>query len=127
LVLVSCRGDGPSGGASTAGSVGAQTSAVRLVISQGTRLGVLDLPVGKPGVLTLERQGPDAEKLKRLVDEINASDVVSVAMHLPPDKPGERGAYGARVYRRGNADYPEGVKLKLLDALFSVDRGSPAP
>jgi hypothetical protein len=96
---------------------------VRLIVSRdGSRLGVLELPPAKPGVLTLEVEGPRGAELKKLADEINESDTVAIAMHLPPEKAGERGAYGAEVYQRGNANYPKGVEIKLISEGFSVKR-----
>jgi hypothetical protein len=96
---------------------------VRLVVSRGgTRLGVLELPPAKPGVLTLEADGTRAAELKELADKINASDSVAVEMHLPSGKKGERGPYGAQIFRRGNADYAKGVEIKLISEGYSVQR-----
>jgi hypothetical protein len=128
LIVGACGKSDPDG--STRASSGAsaptpsaQTSTVRLVVSRdGTRLGVFELPPAKPGVLTLEVEGTGAAKLKEVADKINASDTVTVEMHLPSEKKGERGPYGAQIVRRGNADYAKGVEMKLISEGYSVQR-----
>jgi hypothetical protein len=122
-LAVSACGKSDSSSGTPAPAPGPQTSTARLVVSRGgSRLGKLELPPGKPVVLTLESEGPDAAKLKELTDKINASDTVAIEMHLPPEKEGTRGAYGAQLFRRGNADYPKGVEIKLISEGYSVQR-----
>lgn len=114
-------GKSESMGSAPSPSAGAKASTMRLIVGRGSRLGVLEVPPGKPAVLTLEGGGEDAARLKKLVDEINAGESFQVKMHLP-SKEGERGPLGARIFRRGDDDYAEGVEMKLLDEGYGVSR-----
>lgn len=119
LIVGACEKGDATG--STSAAAPAPTTLRVHVYRDGDRLGALVVPPGKPAVLTLESQGGRAGELKKLVDEINAGDSFQVRMHLPK-KGGERGAYGARIFKRTDNDYTEGVEMKLLDEGYDVKK-----
>lgn len=121
LTAGACERSEPEGSA-TSSSTKPAAKTVRLIVGRsGSRLGVLEVPPGKPVALALEGDGEPAAALKKLVDEINAGDSFQVKMHLPA-KEGERGPLGARLFRRSDDDYAEGVEMKLLDKGYGVER-----
>jgi hypothetical protein len=88
----------------------------------GKELGLLELRLGKPGVLTLESEGADATKLRELWQKLDAQDGIAVDMHLPPEDGKGRGPYGSRVFRRSGEGYAMAVKVKLDDARYDVQK-----
>jgi hypothetical protein len=100
-------------------SASSDSSGTRMAISKdGTRLGTLDLGARSTGMLMLKTEGEDAKALSELWSEISASGTVRVKMHVERDG---RRVLGAREYKRGDADYAEGVRLKLLSEGYAVE------
>lgn len=86
----------------------------------GFVLGTIEVRPGEPGELTLTSEGEDAKRLADLWNDVKAARSFSINMHVPTAD-GSRGAYGARIYRVEDADYPEAVHWKLLDANYDVE------
>jgi hypothetical protein len=95
--------------------------AVALVVSKDSvRLGTLKIEPGAFGELTLT-DSPDAAALGRLWAEAKARGSLTVDMHLPPEKEGERGAYGSRVFQPSAPDFADGVRYFLSEEGYSVE------
>ncbi len=102
----------PSGAASAKPTTGSDVS--WLVINTGSEhLGVLELRVGKPGVLKLESKSEDAKKFESLWKKIAARDGIAVDMHLPPKSGKGRGPYGTRIFRVTDKDYASVAKMEI--------------
>ena len=83
------------------------------IYKDGTLLGALVIKPGEFGDFT-PTSAPAAESFRELWEREKAGGSISIRMHLPT-KDGSRGSYGARIYKPGAGDYPEGVEYFLLD------------
>lgn len=118
-----------------AGSTGATPSATRppdrqeadawLGVCKGGRdLGVVEMLAGKPWRLVLHSGSEDARALEKLVTD-HGSKPFALSMHLPPEKPGERGPYGSRLVAPGDPLYRHAVEEHLGGRGFDVDANVP--
>lgn len=95
-----------------------------VVTKDGRELGVVELLVGKPWRLILHSGGDEARALEKLVQG-QGGKAISLRMHLPPDKPGERGPYGAKLIEPGDPLYRFAVEDLLSKNGFTADRMLP--
>lgn len=93
---------------------------VYVVSKGGTEIGRLAIAAGTMGTLTLTAKDNDAAKaLEERWGNVLSSGEITVRMHVPRGD-GKRGGYGARIYKKGDAHWVEGVELLLRDRGFGV-------
>ncbi|MBK8999067.1 MAG: hypothetical protein IPM35_25365 [Myxococcales bacterium] len=90
----------------------------------GRDLGVVEVLAGKPWRVVLHSGGEDARLLEKLVTD-HGSKPLALSMHLPPEKPGERGPYGSRNVAPGDPLYRHAVEEHLRGRGFDVDANVP--
>jgi hypothetical protein len=119
VVIAACdRSSAPAPAPASASAPAASTVSLS-VERDGTRLGTLVLPPGERGKLMLKSDTAAAEELRALWESIAEKDELVVEMHVEGDE-GERGPLGAKIYRRGDPSYPEGVRMALIARGYQV-------
>lgn len=94
------------------------------VRKRGHDLGIVEMLAGKPWRLVRHSSNEDARALDKLVTD-HGSKPLDLSMHLPADKPGERGAYGSRSVAPGDALYRHAVEERLRRNGFEADANVP--
>jgi len=94
------------------------------VTKDGRELGVVELLAGKPWRVVLHSDGEDARALSKLVSDQGAKPM-SLSMHMPPEKKGERGPYGSRLVSPGDPLYRFAVEELLSRSGFTPDGAPP--
>jgi hypothetical protein len=99
------------------------TGDVWLSVRRGdVELGIIELRLGKRGVLTLEGDNEHTQKLRTLWNELDKGGV-AMDMHLPPEDGSGRGAYGSRIVKPGEKEYAMAVEMELEKRTeFDVDK-----
>jgi hypothetical protein len=88
----------------------------------GVELGIIELRLGKRGVLTLESDNEHAQNLRTLWNELDSKGGIAVGMHLPSEDGKGRGPYGSRIFKPGSTDYATAVALELEKNRFDVQQ-----
>lgn len=110
--------------ASSASPPARQSDAWLVVTKGGYELGVVELLVGKPWRLVRHSASDDARALEQLITEHGAKPL-SLSMHLPAKKEGERGPYGSAEVPPGDSSYRFAVEEHLSRKGFDVRQSVP--
>ncbi|MFO0571206.1 MAG: hypothetical protein U0263_36590 [Polyangiaceae bacterium] len=94
------------------------------VAKAGRDLGVIEVLAGKPWRFVRHSQSEDARAVEKIVSDHGAAPI-ALHMHLPADKPGERGPYGTQAIGPGDPLYRHAIEDHLERKGFDVDDRMP--